>query len=207
LDLLNRGLVQEFPNPGRTGCPDSAVLRGIAHRTIPLSQADRWLNHLGSCSPCFHDFRKFQAEAARRRRGMRMALAAVAVIIIVIGALLWVRIPRSTQSATITIDLRERSLSRGENPSDTGQPPLELSHRTRHLVLDLPIGSKEGNYEVALLGGGGQQIRSTAGLAQFENHTVILRADIDLAGVSPGLYVLGIRQIGLEWTGYPVRVR
>jgi hypothetical protein len=207
LDLLDRGLAQEFPNPGRAGCPDSAVLRGIAHRTIPLSQADQWLNHLGSCSPCFHDFRKFQAEAARRRRRMPMALAAAAVIIIVIGALFWVRTPRPTQSATITIDLRERSISRGENPTHTGQPPLELSHLTRHLVLDLPIGSREGNYEVALLGGGGRQIRSTTGIAQFENHTVILRADIDLAGVSPGLYILGIRQIGLDWTRYPVRVR
>jgi hypothetical protein len=138
---------------------------------------------------------------------MRMALAAVAVIIIVIVALFWVRTPRSTQSAPITIDLRERSVSRGENPTDTGQPPLELSHRTRHLVLDLPIGSKEGNYEVALLGGSAQQTRSTTGIAQFENHTVILRADIDLAGVSPGLYFLGIRQIGLDWTRYPVRVR
>jgi hypothetical protein len=138
---------------------------------------------------------------------MRMALAAVAVIIIVIGALLWVRTPRSTQSATITIDLRERSVSRGENPTDTAQPPLELSQRTRHLVLDLPIGSKEGNYEVALLGGSGQETRSTTGIAQLENHIVILRADIDLAGISPGLYLLGIREPRLDWTRYPVRVR
>jgi len=62
-----------------------------------------------------------------------------------------------------------------KTPLTQGQP-LELSHLTRHLVLDLPIGSKEGNYEVALGGGGGQQIRSTTGIAQFENHTVILRA-------------------------------
>jgi hypothetical protein len=35
---------------------------------------------------------------------------------------------------------------------------------------------------------------------------VILRADVDLAGVRPGLYSLGLRQTGPEWTRFPVRV-
>jgi hypothetical protein len=95
------------------------------------------------------------------------------------------------------MDLRERAVARGENPADTDQAPLELSLRTRHLVLDLPIGSKEGTYEVALLGGGGQQVGSTTGVAQLENHMVILNAGIDLAGVSPGSSLLGVRQPGL----------
>jgi hypothetical protein len=138
---------------------------------------------------------------------MQMALAAVALIVIAIGTVLWVRSPSFTQSATIRIDLRERSVSRGESPSETTQTPLELSSLTRHLILDLPIGSKEGSYQLALLGRAGEEIRSTTGTAQLEKHTVIMRADIDLAGISPGLYFLGIRQPGLEWTRYPVRVR
>ena len=56
LDLLGRGLSREFPNPQRVGCPDSAVLRGIAAHKVPLSEADRWLNHFSSCSPCFQEF-------------------------------------------------------------------------------------------------------------------------------------------------------
>jgi hypothetical protein len=49
------------------------------------------------------------------------------------------------------LDLRDRSVARGQNPSETGQAPLEIPRTAKHLVLDLPIGSKEGSYEVALL--------------------------------------------------------
>ena len=137
-----------------------------------------------------------------------MALAAAAVILIVIGGLLWVRSRSSSvQTATVTIDLRERSIARGENPTDMGQAPLELSRRARHLVLDLPVGSREESYELALLGLGGEPVRTTTGMAQLENHIVVLRADVDLAGVSPGSYFLGVRQPGLGWTRYPVRVK
>jgi len=71
----------------------------------------------------------------------------------------------------------------------------------------LPVGSKEGNYELAVLGSSGEEIRSATGVAQLENHTVALNADIDLAGVSPGSYCLGVRQPGLEWSRYPARVK
>jgi len=136
-----------------------------------------------------------------------MALAAAAVLLIVIGGLLLLRSRPSVQTATVTIDLRERSIARGENPAETGQSPLELSRRVRHLVLDLPIGSKEGSYEIALLGGGGKQIRTTMGIAQLQNHTVVMKGDIDLAGVPPGSYLLGVRQPGFEWSRYPVQVK
>ncbi len=73
--------------------------------------------------------------------------------------------------------------------------------------MALPIGSKEGTYEVSLLGAGSEEVRSTTGLAQLENHTVTLKADLDLAGVSLGSYLLGVRLPGLEWTRYPVRAK
>ena len=180
----------------------------MAQHKIPLSQADKWLNHLSSCSPCFQDFRRFRTETSGNRRVLQMALAAAAVILIVIGGLLWVRSRSSSvQTATVTIDLRERSIARGENPAEIGQRPLGLSPRARHLVLDLPVGSKEGSYELALFRASGEAVTSTTGIAQLENHVVILRADVDLSGVSPGAYVFGIRQPGLEWTRYPVRVK
>jgi hypothetical protein len=183
------------------------VLRGIAQHKIPLSQADQWLKHFSSCSPCFEDFQKFRTEAVRKGRRLQIALAAAAVILFIIGGLFWIRTRQPLEAQTVTVDLRSRSVARGDNPSDTGQAPLQLSRQTRHLVLELPVGSKEGSYEVALLGGSGEVVRSTTGLAQFENHIVILRADLNLPGITPGAYLLGIRQPGLEWTNYPVRVR
>jgi hypothetical protein len=136
-----------------------------------------------------------------------MALAAAAVLLIIIGGLLLLRHRPSVQTATVTVDLRERSVARGENPPETNQSPIELSRQAKHLVLDLPIGSKEGNYELAVLGSSGEEIRSATGVAQLENHTVVLAVDIDLARVSPGSYFLGVRQAGLEWSRYPVRVK
>jgi len=137
----------------------------------------------------------------------QMALAAAAVLLIILGGLLWLRSRPPVQTATMILDLRERSVARGENPSEARQVPLELSRRAKHLILDLPIGSKEGSYEVAVLGGSGEQIRSTTGIAQLETQTVILKADIDFADVSPGLYRLAVRQPGLEWNRYPIRVK
>jgi hypothetical protein len=107
----------------------------------------------------------------------------------------------------VTLDLGEHSVARGENPSEARQVPLELWRGAKHLILDLPIGSKEGSYEVALLSGSGEQIRSTTGIARLENHTVILKTEIDLAGISPGLYLLAVRQPSLEWNRYPIRVK
>lgn len=40
--------------------------------TRPLSKAEKWLDHLTSCSPCYRDF--FQFQAARRGQGTRTSL-------------------------------------------------------------------------------------------------------------------------------------
>jgi hypothetical protein len=72
--------------------------------------------------------------------------------------------------------------------------------------LDLPIGGKEGAYDVALLNPGGAELFRTSATAKLEDHIVVLKADIDLAGVSPGSYFLGLRQGGTEWMRFPIRV-
>jgi len=180
----------------------------MAQHKIPLSQADQWLNHLSSCSPCFRDFQRFRAAAsARKKRVFPVALAAAALLLIVMGGVLWLRSRPVVPMATVTLDLRDRSVARGENPSEARRVPLELSRQAKHLILDLPIGSKEGSYQLALLTSTGEPISSTTGMAQLENHSVILQTQIDLAGVSPGLYLLAIWQPGSEWNRYLIRVR
>ena len=68
LDLLARGLLREFPNPQRVGCPDSTILKGIAFRKLRLAEVEQWMDHLGTCSPCYRDFTAFRKEAASQRR-------------------------------------------------------------------------------------------------------------------------------------------
>ena len=205
--MLARGLSREFPNPERVGCPDSTILRGIASHKLPLSQAAPWFDHLSACSPCFQDFNKFRGEAAGQRRRMQVWLAAAAVLLFALGGLLWVRSrPLSHATDVAVLDLRDRSVARGQNPSETGQAPLEIPRTAKHLVLDLPIGSKEGPYDVVLLTETGDQILRATGTAQFDDHVTGLRVDVDVRSVPPGAYFLGLRQPGFEWSRYPIRL-
>ena len=205
--MLARGLSREFPNPERVGCPDSSILRGIASHKLPLSQAAPWFDHLSACSPCFQDFNKFRRESAGQRRRIQVWLAAAAVLLFAFGGLLWMRSRPSGQTAAVVVlDLRGRATVRGESPPDTSQSPLEVSRNARSLNLELPIGSNEGAYEVALLNSTGAELLRTSATAKLEDHVVVLRVDVDLAGVPPGSYSFGVRQSGLEWTRFPIRL-
>src|SRR5438874_13342882 len=68
LDALVRGLLKDFPNPERIGCPGADVLEKIASHDMPLSVAQNWLDHLGSCSPCYAAFNLFGEAFQRQRR-------------------------------------------------------------------------------------------------------------------------------------------
>ncbi len=136
-----------------------------------------------------------------------MWLAAAAMVLLAVAGWMWLRSrPTAQTAAVVVLDLRGRSTARGENPSETSQPPLEVPRSAKSLNLDLPIGSNEGAYDVALLNPSGAEIVRTSATAKLEDHIVVLRADVDLAGVSPGSYFLGVRQPGREWTRFPIRL-
>ena len=138
---------------------------------------------------------------------MQMWLAAAAVVIFAVAGGLWVRSrPTAQTAAVVMLDLRGRAAVRGENPRGTSQPPLEVPRNAKTLNLELPIGSNEGAYDVALLNPSGAELFRTSATAKLEDHIVVLRADVDLARVSPGSYFLGVRQRGLEWTRFPIRL-
>ena len=207
LDLLDRGLSRDFPNPERIGCPGSAFLEGVARHKVPLSEADQWLDHLSSCSPCFQEFTEIRKQAAGQRRQRQMWLAAAAIVLLAVGGWLWVRSRPSGQTvAVVVVDLRGRATVRGESTPDTSQSPLEVPRNARTLNLELPVGSNEGAYEVALLNPSGAELFRTSATAKLEDHIVVVRANVDVARVPPGSYFLGVRQPGLEWTRFPIRL-
>jgi len=173
---------------------------------VPLSEADRWLNHFSSCSPCFQEFTQFRKQVVDRRR-TQIWLAAAAVLIVAVAGWFWVRSrPQVQTAAVVVLDLRSRATVRGENQPETSQPPLEVPRNAKTLNLELPIGSNEGAYDVALLNPNGAELFRTSATAKLEDHIVVLRADVDFAGVSPGSYFLGLRQRGLEWMRFRIRV-
>src|SRR5271166_1314547 len=207
LDLLTQGLSREFPNPQRDGCPDSAVLRGIAFRKLRLAEVEPWLEHLSSCSPCFQEFTELRKQATSRRRRTQAWLAVAAVLIFAVAGWLWMRTQYSVQpTETAVLDLRELSVARGQDSTRTDQRNLEIHSSAKHLILNLPIGSKEGTYDIAILSESGAHILLATGTAQLQDHVVSLRADVDVSGIRPGLYSLALRQPGLDWTRYPLRV-
>jgi len=208
LDILRQGLATEFPNPERIGCPGDALLKGIAQEKVSLIEAEPWLDHLGSCSPCFREFKEFRRQSAiQRRRVLTWVAASAVVLLFAVGGWLWVRARHSVEvTDTAVLDLRERSVARGQSQADAGQAPLEIPRSAKHLVLDLPIGSKEGAYDVGLLAETGEQIWRAAGTAALQNQITNLRVDVDLSSIRPGRYFLGVRQPNVEWTRYPIRV-
>lgn len=136
-----------------------------------------------------------------------MWLAAAAMLLLAVGGLLWMRSRPSVQTAAVVVlDLRGRAAVRGEISPDSSQPPLEVPRKARSLTLELPIGSNEGSYDVALLNPNGAELFRTNATAKLEDHLVVLRTAVNVAAVPPGAYFLGIRQSGLEWTRFPVRL-
>jgi hypothetical protein len=207
LDILRQGLATEFPNPERIGCPGNALLKGIAQGKVSLIEAEPWLEHLGSCSPCFQEFKEFRRQSAIRRRRVLTWVATAAVLFVALGGWLWLRGRHSVETSdTAVLNLRERSVARGHSQADAGQTALQVPRRAKHLVLDLPIGSKEGPYDVGLFTDTGDQLLRATGMAELRDHTTGLQVDVDLSSIRPGAYSLGVRQPGLEWTRYPVRV-
>src|SRR5580700_9274900 len=151
-NVWDRGIVTQFPNPDRLECPDSELIKKIALHRMTFAQAEPWLEHLTSCSPCF---REYAAYAIRRKRTI---LAVAACFLILAGVTGWMLIRSSrnrqiarvvapitgTQEAAIQVlDLRDRSRTRG-GTSDPGERPLEITLPVSRLTIYLPLGSSDG---------------------------------------------------------------
>lgn len=207
LDALGRGLLKEFPNPDRAGCPGSDVLKRIASHEMPLADAEKWLDHLTSCSPCYGDFSQFQA--ARQRRRTQRLLAIAASILIAIGIAGWVLFQKHNESLvaqTAVLDLRNRSIPRGTEPNPA-EPPLEINHAATHWNIYLPLGSSEGLYDIRIVTPSGEILFAAGGTAKLADQITSLQIPASLSLLRSGRYVLQIRKTGSEWSSYPLLLR
>ena len=77
LEIGNRHLAEDFPNPARQGCPDDSVLKQAAEH--PAQMTEETLNHITLCSPCYNIFSDFLGKAsvksAHRKAKARSARA------------------------------------------------------------------------------------------------------------------------------------
>jgi len=207
LDALGRGLLKEFPNPERSGCPGSDVLKRIASKTMPLEEAEKWLNHLGSCSPCYKDFSELREVREVRKTLTLFTLAASILVAVGIAGWALVRSHNETVVAqTAVLDLRNRSASRSPE-QNVGEQPLELRRRFSQLNIYLPLGSPEGGYEVRIVTTSGDSLLNTGGLARLNEGITSLQVRGDAIFARPGPYILQIRKPPSEWSSYPLVLR
>ncbi len=207
LDALGRGLLREFPNPGRSGCPGPDVLKKIASRAMPLDEAKKWLDHLGSCSPCYSDFSEFRKSHELRQK--RKLLAIAASILVVAGIAGWVLLRRHNETLvaqTAVLDLRNRSVPRGTEPNPV-EPPLKVNRAAAHWNIFLPFGSDAALYDIRLLARSGELLVSTKADAKLTDGIAVIRMSVDLSSRSPGQYVLRLTRNGSQESTYLVELR
>jgi len=117
--------------------------------------------------------------------------------------------PESTPEPTVEVaalDLRGRSPVRGETVPDTGDLPVIPAGRL-DLTVTLPIGSEEGEYDVAVLSSPGAPLMTAQAQAKLADQNVVLPTRIDLSDVEPGRYYLGVRRGEFPWSYYGIEVR
>jgi hypothetical protein len=197
-----------FPNPDRAGCPGNETLRAMAFRKLEAESVKHWIEHLGTCSPCFGEYAEFRRQVEWRRKAACVAMAAAVVIVVFsFGWWRW----RSSQPPVITAhhhvvaDLRNRMIFRGDQGTRPGNGPLVFERGFDEVTIYLPEGSRGGNYEAAIFREElGEPLANATGLAKMEKGMTSLNAMLDLSRVAPGRYLLGIRPSGADWSYSPL---
>ena len=174
---------------------------------MALSEAEKWLDHLGSCSPCYDDFRKLRGSFQQARR--RTILAVAASILVIASAAAWWVIQSKDGigvAQSTVVDLRNRSIARGPEQVPN-EPPLEIRRNVSRLNILLPLGSSEGTYEVRIVTDSGESVAATTGTAKLSNQITSLQAVLNVSSAHPGHYVLQVRRDALDWNSYPLALK
>lgn len=209
LELGRRVFAEHFPNPTRAGCPPQETLRAMAFRSRRLSSADLPVQHLTVCSPCFQDYSRYRRQAFHQMI-FRSALAAAVVIVVVGAAVLssvgrgWFHRPSEPLLAA-NLDLRHLSPTRGEERAEAGAAVLTLPCGRLRVTIQLPVGSEEGAYDVAV-SQAGRVLVSGQGVARVQDGVAVLTVPMDLRSLGSGRYAFGVRRVGTGWQEYPLRL-
>ncbi|HVB55304.1 MAG TPA: hypothetical protein VNE63_02590 [Candidatus Acidoferrales bacterium] len=178
----------------------------VASHEMPLTEAEKWLDHLTSCSPCYRDFSQLQNAQELRRKRTWLAIAASILVCAAVGGWALVRWHNKNEfTQTAVLDLRNWSVTRGIEPN-SGVQPLEVSRKASRLSILLPLGSSEGQYDIRIAKPSGESLVTVSGMGRLKNGVISLQAVVRLSSVSPGTYILQIRMAGLEWSSYPLDV-
>jgi hypothetical protein len=211
----------EFDSPQRTGCPDSETLSLLGRRrSLPVDSADL-IDHIGTCSPCFVEYSRYRAAHKRRVRISYALAAAAAVVVLSLAIARSVHIPGGQLSPSpkeiarspvqgdrvtaLVLDLRMKGVSRSDTPDRPGNEiPPRLPRTRLSLSIQLPIGSEDGIYDVALTSPAGKSMLETRGEAKLQTFVEVLLVEVNLADLAPGPYQLRLRRTQTQWISFSI---
>ncbi len=205
LDPIEEAYLYGHPNPDRIDCPGAETLKGLASKKLSIRHPAR--KHIVRCSPCWQEFRAFEAEARRTR--FLFAVGSIAALLLIFAASFWIyRHSRAEQTQPLIAAARKFSstrtppgilnfqtiaIARGSG-SSSGIPPKNqiISRSVRGLAIVLPTGRDAGTYVLDILSeSGDRRLATYVGQASIDNDGVTtLRTPVDLRSFSPGTYTL-----------------
>lgn len=203
-DAFEELLRNAYPNPERIDCPGDTITRRLAQKRLPIDHPA--VTHIGRCSPCFREFKAFQTKFLHRRATLRAASAAIVIAVAsCVSTYLVLRQPwRDNQAREAVVNLQEHPILRGESPLIT--KPIMLPRGKLTLGVRLPVASEPGAYEIEFLRPGDSvPIAKASGQAMMIGNQAELHIAAN-APLRPGVYVMKVRRIPLDWQIYPVIV-
>lgn len=212
-DEIDEIFARANPNPERTGCPDSDVLRSAARKALPIDHPV--FEHLAGCSSCYQEFRQFQ-QPVRVPSRVRPALAAAAVVLMAVAGVTYfghnhgIGLPSDPQTDAATqsvlIDYRGESTTRSE-AGDPARKSVTVPRARLEATILLPVGSEPGQYELRLVDGAKRARLAKEVSAPLKDFAVRVAVNLDLRALPSGAYTLEIRRPGEDWDPHPLVIQ
>jgi hypothetical protein len=214
---LQETILTQYPNPARKGCPGQSALIRLA--AVPLdesTESDPAWHHATHCSECYGEYLKIRrdakARAKARSKWMKLSVAA-AILLLAVGLYFASGFRKVVKPAPtpaiaevayskMTIDIP--SMTRSENARASS--PIAFDRKPLELTVNLPVGSKAGEYEFRFLKDD-QAVASAHAEAQIRKGVTAFAVKIDLSKVPAGDYAISVRNPPWDWNYFPAVVR
>jgi hypothetical protein len=219
---MEQYVLDQYPNPNRTGCPDSQTLKLLVYEPLTLELRDATFLHVMECAECMREVIAFRethmAETGAatpvgsvipnsstrtsasssppplriHRRFGALALGATAACVVG-GVLIGTHLkPPATHEAGLRSEVVDLSRD-GTTRGIEKEPQSLLRKDVGELILELPPLSPEGRYRVTLRSEDGEATATGAGIAKTQNGKAELPVMMNLSGLSSGDYKLAIQ--------------
>jgi|GEM_PF-1295745 len=214
---LQETILTQYPNPKREGCPGQSALIRLA--AVPLdesTESDPAWHHATHCSECYGEYLKIRRDAKARSKARSdwMKLVTVAAILFLAVGLYFasrsrnvvkpVQTPAIAEVAYSKMTIDIPSMTRSEDARASA--PIAFDRKPLELTVNLPVGSKAGEYEFRFLRGD-KPVASAHAAAQIRRGVTAFVVKIDLSTVAAGDFAISVRNPPWDWNYFPAIVR